>query len=44
MIFSTTVAQLTRISIFLKFNVNNICIDSFNDHTSHLKISEQIIN
>jgi hypothetical protein len=29
---------------FLKFNDNNICIGSFKDHTSHLKISEQIIN
>jgi hypothetical protein len=29
---------------FLKFNDNNICIHSFKDHTSHLKISEQIIN
>jgi hypothetical protein len=29
---------------FLKFNDNNICIDSFKDHTSHFKILEQIIN
>jgi hypothetical protein len=29
---------------FLKFNDKNICIDCFKDHTSRLKIPEQIIN
>jgi len=29
--------------VFLKFNNNSICIDSFKDH-NHLQLSEQIIN
>lgn len=43
MIFNVSVTHLKRVSVFLKFNDNNVCIESFKDH-NHLHISEPIIN